>query len=122
MSQLKHEFQARVPSFNFVYNKLQCFQRFLRRKKKHKEFILVLNLVEISKEFLSFIDLKITETRLTTIQIPFVSFEYKQFVRSIRATRARKDFKLCAHLLSIYEYLVNQSISVVVLRACIRFK
>ena len=41
----------------------------------------------------------------------------KHFVRSIRATRAREGFKLCAYLLSIYEYLVKQSISVVVLRA-----
>ena len=84
--------KARVPSFNFVYNKLQCFQRFLRRKKRYKEFISVLNLVEISKDFLCFIDLKITEIRLTTIQSPFVTLEYKHFVRSIRATRAREDF------------------------------
>ena len=93
------------------------FSTIFEAKKKYKEFILVLNLVEISKEFLSFIDLKITETRLTTIQSPFVTFEYKHFVRSIRATCALEDFKLCAHLLSIYEYLVNQSISVVVLCA-----
>ena len=100
--------KARVPSFNFVYNKLQCFQRFLRRKKEEEEFILVLNLVEISKEFHSFMDLKITGTRLTTIQSPFVTFEYKHFVRSIRATRAREGFKSCAYLLSIYEYLVKK--------------
>ena len=46
---------------------------------------------------------------------------YKHFVRSIRATRAHEHFKLCAHLLSIYEYLVNLSISVVVFRAYARF-
>ena len=34
----------------------------------------------------------------------------------MRATRTREHFKLCAHLLSTYEYLVNQSTSVVVLR------
>ena len=54
---------------------------FEAKKKVYKEFILVLNLVEISKDFLCFIDLKITEIRLTTIQSPFVTFEYKHFVR-----------------------------------------
>ena len=41
----------------------------------------------------------------------------KNFVRSLRATRAREHLKLSAHLLSSYEYLVNLSISVAVLRA-----
>ena len=41
----------------------------------------------------------------------------KHFVHSLCATRARKHFVLRAHLLSSYEYLVNLSISVVVLRA-----
>ena len=54
------------PRFNFVY-KLQCFQPCLRRKK-NVQGILVLHLAEISKEFLIFIDLKITETRFT---VPF---------------------------------------------------
>ena len=51
-----------VPRYNFVLdNKLQCFQGFLRRKIKAPR-VLVLNLVEISVEFLAFIDFKITET------------------------------------------------------------
>ena len=46
------------------------------QKKKHvKKRVLVLNLVEVPKNFLIFIDLKITETRFITIQSPFVTFE-----------------------------------------------
>ena len=41
----------------------------------------------------------------------------KHFFHSLCATRTRKHFKLCARLLSSYEYLVNLSISVVVLGA-----
>ena len=41
----------------------------------------------------------------------------KHFVRSLRATRARGHFKLRADNLSSQEYLVNLSMSVVVLRA-----
>ena len=64
-----------IPPFNFVY-KLQCFQGYLRRKINVHQ-VLVLNLVETSnsKEYLIFIDLKIPETRCTTIQRPFVTFE-----------------------------------------------
>ena len=51
-----------IPRFNFVF-KLQCFQGYLRQKiNVHR--VLVLNLVETSKEYLIFIDLKIPETRL----------------------------------------------------------
>ena len=60
--------------FNFVC-KLKCFQGFIRRKR-----VLVLNLVEISIEFLIFMSilLKITENL---------------FVRSLRAwTRSREHF------------------------------
>ena len=77
----KQEFQARyvimgnyIILFNFVC-KLQCFQGFMRRKR-----VLVLNLVEISIEFLILMSilLKITE---------------KLFVRSLRAwTRSREHF------------------------------
>ena len=60
VSRLKHKFQERYeimvimvsPPFNFVY-KLQGFQGFLRRKKKNVQRVLVLNLVQISKDFLS---------------------------------------------------------------------
>ena len=62
MSRLKHKFQARYailvimvsynPRFNFVY-KLQGFQDFWGEKNVHR--VLVLNLVEISKDFLIFI-------------------------------------------------------------------
>ena len=64
-----------IPRFNFVY-KLQCFQGYLRRKINVYR-VLVLNLVETSnsKEYLIFIDLKIPETRCTTIQRPFLTFE-----------------------------------------------
>ena len=64
-----------IPRFNFVY-KLQCFQGYLRRKINVHQ-VLVLNLVETSnsKEYLIFIDLKIPETRCTTIQRPFLTFE-----------------------------------------------
>ena len=64
-----------IPCFNFVY-KLQCFQGYLRRKiNVHR--VLVLNLVETSnsEEYLIFIDLKIPETRCTTIQRLFFPFE-----------------------------------------------
>ena len=64
-----------IPCFNFVY-KLQCFQGYLRRKiNVHR--VLVLNLVETSnsEEYLICIDLKIPETRCTTIQRPFLTFE-----------------------------------------------
>ena len=59
-----------IPHFNFFY-KLQCFQGYLRRKiNVHR--VLVLNLVETSKEYLIFIDLKIPETRCTIIQRPLL--------------------------------------------------
>ena len=44
-------------------------------KKKKVQRVLLLNLTEIPKEFLIFIDLKITETKFTTIQSLFVTFE-----------------------------------------------
>jgi len=76
VSRLKHEFQARyvimvnyyIPRINFVY-KLQCFQGFLRRKKKVQSF--GIKLVEISKDFLIFISilLKIVETRFDSERI-----------------------------------------------------
>ena len=52
---------------------------------------MALNLVEISNEFLIFIDLKITETRFTPFHLLLLN---KHFVRSLRATRAREHFKL----------------------------
>ena len=59
-----------IPHFNFVY--LSCnvfefilsFQGFLRRKtEKNLQRVVILDSVEISKDFLIFIDLKISETR-----------------------------------------------------------
>ena len=41
----------------------------------------------------------------------------KHFARSLRVTRSREHLKLCAYLFSSYEYLVNLSIPVVLLRA-----
>ena len=74
------------------------FSTIFEANKKNVQGILVLHLVEISREFLIFIDLKITETRFTTIHNPLVTFEHNHFVRSICATRAREHFKLWAHL------------------------
>ena len=56
-------------------------------------------------KLLIFIDLKITETRFSTIQSSFFTLN-KHSVRSLSATCASDHFKLCAHLLSSYEYLV----------------
>ena len=99
MSRLKREFQARyvimvimvnyIPRFNFVYE-LQCFQGFLRRKKKNAQRGLVLNLVKISKDFLIFISilLRTAETRFDSE--PVSNFSIKIFFwRSLRATPAR---------------------------------
>ena len=62
------------------------FSRIFEAKNK-STIVLVLNLVEISKEFLSFIDLKITQTRFTLIKSPFVLLN-KHFVRLHRVTHA----------------------------------
>ena len=56
-------------------------------------------------KLLLFIDLKITETRFATIQSSFFTLN-KHSVRSLSAARASDHFKLCAYLLSSYEYLV----------------
>ena len=70
------------PSFNSVYN-LQRFQAFLRPKKNVSvQRVLVLNLVEISEDFLIFIDLKITETKFTSFQTQFFTLN-KHFVGSL---------------------------------------
>ena len=75
--------------------KQQCFQGSLRQKNVQR--VLVLNLFEISKEFFTFIDLKITElTRLTNYQSRLLLLN-KYFVHSLLATRARQHFSLCAH-------------------------
>ena len=59
-----------IPRFNFVYLSynvfefILSFQGFLRRKnEKNLQRVVILDLVEISKDFLIFIDLKISETR-----------------------------------------------------------
>ena len=80
------------PRFNFVY-KLQVFQDFWGEKNVHR--VLVLNLVEISKDFLIFIFLllKLTlETRFESEPVAYIL--NKQFVRGLCATRAREHFKL----------------------------
>ena len=43
-----------IPRFHFAY-KLQCVQGFLKGKKKCTRSFMVLNLVEISKDFFIFI-------------------------------------------------------------------
>ena len=59
-----------IPLFNFVYSSynvfdfILSFQGFLRRKtEKNLQRVVVLDMVEISKDFPIFIDLKISETR-----------------------------------------------------------
>ena len=59
-----------IPLFNFVYSSynvfdfILSFQGFLRRKtEKNLQRVVVLDMVEISKDFLVFINLKISETR-----------------------------------------------------------
>ena len=79
--------------------------------------ILVLNLVEISKDLPIFISILLIITGTTFDSEPVCYLRVKHFVRSLCATRAHEHFKLCAHFLSSYEYVVNLSISVVVLRA-----
>ena len=61
---------SRFRRFNFVYLSynvfefILSFQGFLRRKnEKNLQRVVILDLVEISKDFLIFIDLKISETR-----------------------------------------------------------
>ena len=76
-----------IPPFNFVY-KLQCFQGYFRRKiNKHR--VLVLNLVETSKEYLIFIDLKILKPGLLPFRDCLLLLN-KHFVRSLCATRVRE--------------------------------
>ena len=90
------------------------FSRIFEAKKRTKSFFVLL--FEISKEFFIFIALKITGlTRLTTIQGRLFLLN-THFVHSLLATRARQHFKFMRSLLPSYEYLVNLSISVVVLR------
>ena len=110
--------KARIPSKlcnHGNYGELHSTQKFCLKaamfskifEAKNFQRVLVLKLVEISKE-------KITQTRFTTIQSPFVTLN-KHFVRSLRATCAREHFN---HFLSSYEYIVNLSISAFALRSC----
>ena len=71
--------------------------------------VLVLNLVEISKDF------RITETRFDSEPVCYfwINILLAVFVPHVHVNTQQ----LCAHLLSSYEYLVNMSISVVVLHA-----
>ena len=115
MSRLKHGFQPRyvimvimveyIPRFHFVY-KLQCVQGFLKRKKKCTRSFMVLNLVEISKDFFIFI---ITETRFDSEPICYFC------ARSLCATCAHEHFTVIFY--PAMNNLVNWSISVVVLLA-----
>ena len=56
ISRLKHECNyGNVIVVNYIYRfnfveKLQCFQRLVKTKKKNFQRVLVLNLVEISKD------------------------------------------------------------------------
>ena len=73
-----------------------------------------INLVEISKDFLIFIDLKIAETGFDSKPVCYFLINIL-FVVSMPC--ACEHSKLCAHLLSSYEYLISLSISVIVLCA-----
>jgi len=77
---------------------------------------LVLSLVEISKDFLIFINLKIAETGFDSKPVCYFLINIL-FIVSMSC--AHEHSKLCAHLLSSYEYLISLSISVIV-RAVIK--
>ena len=74
-----------------------------------------INLVEISKDFLIFIEFKIPETGFDSK--PVCYFLINILLVLVSMPHAREHPKLCAHLLSCYEYLISLSISVTVLRA-----
>ena len=83
-------------------------------QKKNVFRDLVVNLAEMSKDFLFLCPFSLKSLKRSWFRA-FLLLLNEHFVRSLRATRAREHCKLCAHLLSGYEYLVNLSISVVVL-------
>ena len=82
--------------------------------QKNVQRVLVLNLVEISKDFLIFIDSKIAEAGFDSKPVGYFLINIL-FVVSV--SRAREHSKLRAHLLSSYEYLISLSISVIILRS-----
>ena len=103
-----------------------------KKKKKNRTESLVLYLVEICKDFPIFISLliKITETRFdsepregaSVHRLPVCFFWVSIFfVVCVPLVHVNK-FKLCAHLLSSYEDLVNLSISCSRFTSCIPFK
>ena len=73
-----------------------------------------INLVEISKDFLIFIDLKIAETGFDSKP---VCYFFINILLIVSMTHACEHSKLHAHLLSSYEYLISLSISVIILRS-----
>ena len=81
------------------------FSRIFDTKKNpylYKQRVLVLNFVEISEDFLIFIDLKITETRFTSASV-FRS--EKKILSAVSMPHVHMHtLKLCAHLLFSYEY------------------
>ena len=87
-----------IPRFNFVY-KLQCLKRTIGFDIKFlKISLFILIWKSLKQGLLPFI------ARLLPLN--------KHIVRSLRATRAGGEhFKLCAHLLSSYEYVVNKRLS-----------
>ena len=82
--------------------------------QKNVQRVLVLNLVEISKDFLIFIDSKIAEAGFDSKPVGYFLIN---ILLVVSVSRAREHSKLCAHLLSSYEYLISLLISVIVLRA-----
>ena len=123
MSRLKYEFQARyiiivnyIPRFNFVY-KLQCFQRFLKRKKKtYKEF-LVSHLVKISKELIPDFYWSKNHWNKVYDYSESICYFWINILFAVSVPQVHVNtLNSIAHLFSSHEYLVNLSISVVVLR------
>ena len=82
--------------------------------QKNVQRVLVLNLVEISKDFLIFIDSKIAEAGFDSKPVGYFLIN---ILLIVSMTHAREHSKLRAHLLSSYEYLISLSISVIILRS-----
>ena len=84
--------------------------------QKNVQRVLVLNLVEISKDFLIFIDFKMAETGFDSKPVGYFLIN---ILLVLSMPRAFEHSKLCAHLLSSYEYLISLSI-LVIIRAVIK--
>ena len=72
--------------------------------------VLVLNMVEISKDFLILLIQKTLKQGLLPFRTSLLLLK-KHFVHTFR-----EHFKSCAHLLTSYEYLVNRCVSCILIK------